>query len=205
MSGLTFLSPDRARSDLGFSPVLTSPMDRHQREHGATFEERDGWRVPVSIPGEQEHLEHAGIADLSHLGKTEVSGNVPDAIVGDTVWHRITAVKAIVLCPFPQTAAVRARLGEAGGTVLDVTGMYGVLAIVGPEALTVVRRMTPLHRFPATGDVSHVTAHVLERESAYWIVFPQEYGHYLWEVALDAAEPLGGGPIGVDAIPGGRS
>ncbi len=130
---------------------------------------------------------------------------MPDAVVGDTVWHRITADKAIVLCPFAQTAAVRARLAEAGGTVLDVTGMYGVLALVGPEAPTVMRRMSHLHRYPATGDVSHVTAHVLERDGGFWIVFPQEYGHYLWEVAADTAEPLGGGPIGVDAIPGGRS
>lgn len=205
MNSLAFLSPDQARSDLGFSPELTSPMDRHQREHGATFEVRDGWRVPVSIPGEEEHLRYVGIADLSHLGKTEVSGNVPDAVVGDTVWHRITADKAIVLCPFAQTAAVRARLAEAGGNVLDVTGMYGVMALVGPEAPTVMRRMSHLHRYPATGDVSHVTAHVLERDGGFWIVFPQENGHYLWEVAVDTAEPLGGGPVGVDAIPGGRT
>jgi len=205
MSSLAFLSPDMARTDGGFTPLLTSPLDRHQREHGATFEVRDGWKVAVAIPGEDAHLQHAGIADLSHLGKTEVSGEVPETVVGETVWHRITADKAIVLCPFAQTAAVRDRLAESGGTVLDVTGMYGVLAIAGPEALTVVRRMTHLHHFPASGDVAHVTAHVLQHADAYWIVFPQEYGHYLWEVAVDAAEPLGGGPIGVDALPGGRS
>jgi hypothetical protein len=25
-------------------------------------------------------------------------------------------------------------------------------------------------------------------------VIPQEYGHYVWEVVVDAAHPLGGGP-----------
>jgi glycine cleavage system aminomethyltransferase T len=89
--------------------------------------------------------------------------------------------------------------------VLDQTGALSILAIVGPEAPSVLRRMTHLHHFPASGDVAHVGAHVLEQEGGYWILFPQEYGHYLWEVAIDTAEPLGGGPIGVDAIPGGRS
>ena len=42
------------------------------REAGATFEERDGWLVPVFVPGEAEHLAAVGIADLSHLTKLEV-------------------------------------------------------------------------------------------------------------------------------------
>jgi glycine cleavage system aminomethyltransferase T len=178
-------------------------MARRQRDAGAAFDERDGWLVPVSIPGEQEHLAHVGIADLSHLGKTEVGGQAPGSVVGDTVWHRITADKAIVLCPYAQAAAVRARLAESGASVLDVTGAYGVLVVTGPEAPAVMRRLTHLHSFPASGDVSHVTAHVLEHDGACWIVFPQEYGHYLWEVAVDAAEPFGGGPVGVDALSGG--
>lgn len=200
MTSLDFLSPDRARSDLGFSPLLKSSMERRQRDAGATFEERERWLVPISIPGEEEHLAHAGIADLSHLGKLEATGSVPEAVVGDTVWHRVTRAKAIVLCPFPQTAAIRARLSEAGADVLDVTAALSILAVVGPEAGTVLRRMTHLHTFPASGDISQVSAHVIPRGEGYWIVFPQEYGHYLWEVAVDAAEPLGGGPVGLDAI-----
>jgi glycine cleavage system aminomethyltransferase T len=199
LSSLDFLSPDRARADLGFTPVLRSPMERHQAELGAEFVERDGWRVPVSIPGEDARLERVGIADLSHLGKTQAFGRLPESVVGDTVWHRITVDKALVLCPFTQTAAVRARLAESGADVLDVTGAYAILALAGPEAPALMRRLSHLHSFPTSGDVSHVTAHVLSRPAGYWIVFPQEYGHYLWEVAVDAAEPLGGGPVGADA------
>jgi len=85
--------------------------------------------------------------------------------------------------------------------VLDLTGALGILAVVGPQATTVIRRLTHLHHFPSGGEVAHITAHVLNpRPEAFWIVFPQEYGHYLWEVAVDRAEPLGGGPIGVDAL-----
>jgi glycine cleavage system aminomethyltransferase T len=203
MTSLDFLSPDRARADLGFAPVAKSSMERRQREAGATFEERDGWLVAVSLPHEQEHLRHAGIVDLSHLGKAEVTGSVPPPVVGESLRHAITRNKAIVLSAAGQGAAVRARLAEAGARVLDVTGALSALAVVGPDAAAVMRRLTHLHAFPASGDVSHVTAHVLVRPGGYLILFPQEYGHYLWEVAVDAAEQLGGGPAGVDAIEGG--
>jgi sarcosine oxidase gamma subunit len=37
---------------------------------------------------------------------------------------------------------------------------------------------------------------IRDGEESYRLVFGQEFGHYLWEVAVDAAEPLGGGPGG---------
>lgn len=202
MTSLDFISPDRARPEADFAPVARSSMERRQREAGATFGERDGWLVAVSLPHEERHLERAGIVDLSHLAKAEVTGRVPSPVLGETLRHTITKDKAIVLSPTGQGGAVRARLAEAGGAVLDVTGALSALAVIGPEAPAVMRRLTPLHAFPASGDVSHVTAHVLLYPGGYLIVFPQEYGHYLWEVAVDAAEQLGGGPAGIDAIEG---
>jgi glycine cleavage system aminomethyltransferase T len=200
MTSLDFLSPDRTRGDLGFAPIARSSMERRQREAGATFVERDGWLVPVELPHEREHLRHAGIADLSHVSKAEITGRVPAPVVGETLRHAITRDKAIVLSPSGQGAAVRARLAEAGARVLDVTAALSALAVVGPESTAVMRRLTHLHSFPASGDVSHVTAHVALYRDGYLILFPQEYGHYLWEVAVDAAEQFGGGPAGVDAI-----
>ena len=173
---------------------------------GARFEERDGWLVPISIPGEADRLGRVGIGDLSHLGKLEVRRRGgPRRSASDVVWYRITGRRrAIVLCPYPQLPLAR-RSPRALRLVLDQTGAFGVLALVGPEAPLVLRRLTHLHELPASGDVAHVAAHVLERDGGYWIVFPQEYGHYLWEVAVDAAEPFGGGPVGVDAIDRERS
>ena len=77
----------------------------------------------------------------------------------------------------------------------------GILGVVGSQAATLIRRLTHLDHFPAGGEVAHITAHILNpADETYWIVFPQEFGHYLWEVAVDRAGPLGGGPIGVDAL-----
>jgi glycine cleavage system aminomethyltransferase T len=202
MSALDFLSPDRAKDGGGFTPVLRSPMERCQREAGAQFEERDGWLVPVSLPGEADRLRQVGIADLSHLGKLEVFGDgAPEERPG-VVWYPYRPGRALVLCPYRDCFLLRSTLARRFDWVLDQTAAFAVLALVGPQAPVVLRRMTHLHGLPASGDVSHVGAHVFERDAGYWIVFPQEYGHYLWEVAVDAAEPLGGGPVGVDAIVG---
>ncbi len=203
---LDFLSPSRARLDLGFSPLLKSSLERRQRDAGAHFEERNGWLVPVSIPGEADRLAHVGIGDLSHLAKFEVRGAAapPDGGEG-AVWHWIAPERALALCPYAQSDWLRDRLERAFPFVLDQTAAYGVLLVVGPEASTLMRRLTHLDTFPASGDVAHVASHVFEQDGGYWIVFPQEFGHYLWEVATDAAEPLGGGPVGVAAIERGHS
>lgn len=195
---LDFLSVAAARDAAGMHPVARSALERAQREAGAVFEERDGWLVPVSIPGEDERIAHVGIADLSHLTKLEVRP-AGDPLEGDgIVWYTISPRRALALCAPALATSVRERL--AGRLVLDVTGALSIVALVGPQAETVLRRLTHLHHFPAGGEVAHVTAHVLKRRGGYWILCPQELGQYMWEVAVDRAAALGGGPIGVDAL-----
>ena len=199
MSALEFLSVSAASA----GAVAKSSMERAQREAGARFEERDGWLVPVAIPGEEEHLGAVGVADLSHLTKLEVrpAGEPPELVTDryKPVWYAISPRRALVLGEAEGATAVQSQLSDR--LVLDVTAALGILAVVGPDAGTLIRRLTHLHRFPSGGEVAHITAHVLNpAPDTYWVVFPQEYGHYLWEVAVDRAQPLGGGPIGVDAL-----
>lgn len=201
MSALGFLSPSNAADAKGFHPVARSSMDRRQRDAGATFEERGGWLVPVSIPGEAERLDRVGVADLSHVTKLEVRPAGEPATGRAVVWYPLSQRRALCFCHVPELPSVEEQL--AGRTVYDVTAALGILAVVGPEADTVIRRLTHLHHFPSSGEVAHVNAHVLKPGDAYWLVFPQELGHYLWSVVVDRAAVLGGGPIGVDALPQG--
>ena len=195
---LPFLSVDAATDHGDVHPVAKSAIERAQRDLGATFEERYGWLVPVSIPGEKEHLAAVGIADVSHLTKIELRpAGVP--IEGeDVIWYEISPRRALVLCPPSLGASVRGQVGDRFS--LDVTGAYSVIAIVGPEAETVLRRLTHIHHFPSGGEIAHIQGHVLEQGGAYWMICPQELGHYVWDVAVDRASALGGGPIGVDAL-----
>jgi glycine cleavage system aminomethyltransferase T len=173
-------------------------MERRFREAGATFEERDGWLVPVSVHGEAGHLAAAGVADLSHLTKLEVRP-APAAAGAGIVTYAISPRRGLLLFTAGLASVVSEHLAGAP-FVLDVTAQHGIMAIIGPEAPTVIRRLTHLHHFPSSGAVAHITAHVLKRDGGYWIVFPQEYGHYLYEVAVDRAAALGGGPVGVDTL-----
>ena len=198
MSELEFLSPDRAAAGNGFAPILKSSMERRQRDAGARFEERDGWLVPVSFEGETDHLHRVGVADLSHLGKIEVRGQAN--VVNGDVWYQITPERALCLCPYPRTASLREQFRESFRLVVDKTAALAILALAGPEAPVALRRLSSLSSFPASGPLANVPAHVLEQNSSFWIVFPQEYGHYLWGVVVDTVEPLGGGPVGVDAL-----
>ena len=211
MSGLGFLSVDAARD----GAVARSAIDRAQRDLGATFEERGGWHVAVSIPGEENH-EAVGIADVSHLTKLELrpagepvvvpGGDPGTRLKPDTrtlAWYEISPRRALVLCAPALGDAVRAA--SSGRFSLDVSGAYSVIAIAGPEAGTVLRRMTHLHDFPCGGEIAHAQGHVLEREGGYWVLCAQELGHYVWEVAVDRASALGGGPVGVDALPSGAA
>ena len=188
-----FLSVDAATG----GALARSALDRAQRELGAVFEEREGWLVPVSVPGEEKHA-GVGIADMSWLTKIEVRP-ARDPIGGDSVvWYPISPRRALALCPPSQGHAVRAQVGDRFS--LDVTGAWSVIAIVGPEAKTVLRRLTHLHQFPSGGEIAHVQGHVLERDGGYWVLVAQEYGHYVWDVAVDRASALDGGPVGVDAL-----
>jgi glycine cleavage system aminomethyltransferase T len=198
---LDFLSPSLARDADRFHPVARSAAERLFRAAEATFVERDGWLVATAVPAEDDHLARVGIADLSHLGTLDLRPARAADVQGDGVTtYRLSPRRALVL--YPQAA--RSAVGEqvsGGGLVVDVTGAYTVLALTGPEARALVARLTHLHHFPSGGEVAHVTGHVLPAGAGYRILVAQEHGHYVAEVALDCARPLGGGLVGVDVLP----
>ncbi len=161
MSDLGFLSPARAADDA----VWRSPLERA--------------------------LAHApaGIEDVSRTGKLEVRGDVAAITDGEVV--RLTPERALVLCPWEETTAVRARLRGEGLYVVDQTAGFAGLRIQGQ---TLVRRLTDLDldRLPAAGALAHVQAIVLrDGEDTFRVFVPQEYGHYVAEVVVDAAEGVG--------------
>jgi len=220
-AALRFLSPGAAADADGFHPVARSAMERRFRDAGATFEERGGWLVPTAVPGEAEYLQHVGVGDLSHVTKLDVRPAGEPVTGRAVIWYPLSSRRALCFCHAPELDDVTTQL--AGREVLDVTAASVVLVLTGPEAGTLLRRLTHLHDFPCGGSVAHVTAHVLvptalagetgpvpteapaegpDTSGPYWIVAPQEYGAYLYDVAVDRAAALGGGPVGVDALGG---
>ena len=160
---LDFLSPDRA--------------DAEAR-----------WRSPL-----ERGLEHAPpeIADLSLTGKLDVRGDLDSFDAKGVELVRITPERGLVLCDFTKTGNVLARLADRF-LVVDMSGALAGLQLRG-EAL--MRRLTDLDldSLPAVGAVAHVQAYVLRDDAeTFRLFFPQEYGHYVAEVVVDAAEGLRG-------------
>ncbi|HEX2045673.1 MAG TPA: hypothetical protein VHF23_08615 [Gaiellaceae bacterium] len=151
--------------------------------------EQAAWRSPL-----ERALAHApaGIADVSRTGKLEVRGDVADLEDADTYEVvKLTPTRALVLCGFDDVPAVRASLRRRFRTVVDQTAGYAGLRVRGAAVL---RRVTDLdlETLPAAGAVAHVPGLVLrDDEETFRILVPQEYGHYVAEVVVDAAEGVG--------------
>jgi sarcosine oxidase gamma subunit len=147
------------------------------------------WRSPL-----ERALTHApaGIEDLSRTGVLEVRGELNGLDAGDAEVVRLTPERALVLCPFESAAAMRERLAGARRQVVDLSAAWAGLQVQG-EGL--MRRLTDLDldALPALGSLAHM--HVLavrDEGEMFRVYFPQEYGHSVAEIVLDAAEGLGG-------------
>jgi len=216
---LAFLSP-------GPGAPARSPMAPGAEAAGATFEDRDGWAVATSFPDQDRWSSTVGYADLSHLGKIEIQGDVA-AITGHTLklgcalraqgawWCPYSAQRAVVLCAPGDTAALRdhltASVADANGlaSVIDVTTAQGAMTILGPLAGETFARFTAIDlRAQVTpplafrpGSVARTGGAILcEAPDRYLMLFGAALGQYVWTVVADAAGHLGGGPVGVDSL-----
>jgi sarcosine oxidase gamma subunit len=156
---LSFLSPDQASPEA----VWRSPLER----------------ALADAPAE--------ITDVSLTGKLDVRGDIASLKTRALEIIRLTPERALVLCDFTRTAEVRAKLEER----FYVVDLSGTLAGVQVRGETVMRRLTDLDltALPAVGNVAHVQAYVLRDDAeTFRLFFPQEYGHYLAEVVVDAVE-----------------
>ena len=130
-----------------------------------------------------------GVRDLSADGKVELRGDltlIELTEVEELV--RLTPRRGLLLTDDPLGAVSRAR--ESGVRAYDMTGGLAGLAFEGE---TLFRRLTDLDpgALPTAGGFARVFAVLVsdggERFRAY---FPQELGHYVAEVVLDAIAGL---------------
>lgn len=191
MSTLDFISIDKAEHSGRFQPVLKSPMHRRLTEAGAVFEERDGWLVATHVPGQDRY--RIAIRDVTASYRVEEGDGSLDIEFGDGEHGvRPSTGKGQTL-----VACYRGGAGAAREGFLDTSAAWGAIEVDGPGASTVMRRLTELDLddLPVLGALAHVRALVARPgDERYLVVIPQEYGHYVWEAVVDAADPLGGGP-----------
>ncbi len=197
-----FLETAVAPCDDRFSPLLRSSLAHRHRAAGVRFEERDGWLVPAGYPAAGDER-RVVIVDSSHVGKLEVrGGDTPDdPAIADCV--QVGPAHWVVLCRYPELAALHARLAQHARLVIDRTSAWCALVLAGEAANELLGSLSHVASLPARGPLGRVPATFLRRPSGIWILVSQEYAQYAWDLALDLAVPLGGAPAGSDdlAIP----
>jgi sarcosine oxidase gamma subunit len=194
-----FLTTAPAEAETTFEPVLRSSLAHRHRALGAQLELRDGWFVPVAYPDETPRLE-AGVADVSHVGKLELfaTAEPSDEAIQDSL--RVGPGHWVLVCRYPDLLGLGQRLAATCELVVDRTSAWCALLLAGPGRETLLRRMSHIDVVPGRGPIGKVPATILSRSTGYWLLFPQEFAQYGWDLAVDAAAPLGGGPVGVDAV-----
>ncbi len=160
MTTLDFLSPGRCAPE-----TLASPLAR-------------------ALAGGPE-----GLRDLSTDGKVELRGDLDLAGLDEgEELVRLTPHRGLLLTDDPLEALERSR--ERGLRAYDMTGALAGLAF---EGVQLFRRLTDLDpaALPTAGGFARISAVLVrddgERFRAY---FPQELGHYVAEVVLDALAGL---------------
>ncbi len=193
MTSFEFLEPVGAA-------VARSPMEGQALAAGARMELREGWNVAVSYPAAAPDAPVAW-ADLSHLRKREVAG--PHELTFGTA----TRTNGAWWCPVTRERTL--VIGSADVDALDVTTALAALAIVGPQAREVLARFCALDLRPQSmavggfrpGSLARTPGYVLREDAdRFLMLFGWALGEYMWTVVADAAEALGGGPVGVDAL-----
>jgi glycine cleavage system aminomethyltransferase T len=218
VSALDFLTPAAASDQV----AAKTPMERLARGAGARFERREGWNVAVDYgePSvERTRVERTvGFADRSWMRKLELHGEAVTGSLGLSLgtaqrrgdgawWCPVTPTRVLIL---GGTNAGTPELELPGGvSTVDLTCGLAAMTLVGPGCRELLARFCAIDVRPAVapvnefrpGSVARTPGYVLiEAPDRLLIMVGWALGEYLWEVVADAAEHLGGGPVGIEAL-----
>ena len=165
-----------------------------------------------------EWLDSGGATRADGGGATDAGDRIAlgrAARFDDAWWCPYTPERALVLCEPGASAAMLERLARAASrrdgltSVTDVTAAFGALVIAGPLAREAIARFCALDLRDAVapvegfrpGSVARTPGAILRAgEHSFLMLFGAALGRYVWTVVADAAQSLGGGPVGLDAL-----
>ncbi len=130
-------------------------------------------------------------------------------------WCPVSPCKLLVLSEpdsGANAAVLEAAASDPGVTVLDLSCGLCAMTLVGPGYRELLARFCAIDVRPAVtpvagfrpGSVARTPGYLLrERDDQLLLLVGWAFGEYLWEVIADAAQNLGGGPVGADVLAAG--
>jgi heterotetrameric sarcosine oxidase gamma subunit len=127
-------------------------------------------------------------------------------------WCPVTPARALVLAEPACASALRLSLESAAGpgaTIVDVTCGLAAMSLLGAGCAELLARFCAIDVRPALasvgafrpGSVARTPGYLLRAgEHELLVLVGWALGEYLWRVVADAAEHLGGGPVGAEAL-----
>jgi hypothetical protein len=212
VSALAFMSPIAAEDADG--PRARSPMERRALAAGGVLEARGGWNVATRYGA--PHVERArlsetvGFVDCSQLRKLELHGSELGSLglkpgiaeLRDGAWWcPVTPSRVLVLggdqpLTFPDSVQT-----------VDLSCGLCAMTLAGPGCRELLARFCAIDVRPEISPVTSFRPGSVARTPGYLLVETADrllimvgwaLGDYLWEVVADAAEHLGGGPVGAE-------
>jgi|SRR5579863_4728692 len=218
-------------------PVKYSPLYHRLASMGANFSEVSGWLVASRFVDARQEAQSAqsaiGLCDLSsadlweaqgadleQLLVTVLGGRVPDSgqsmLCADGYVCRLSQKQALFVFD-SEGRSVLSKLNDAAGSSgclhwVDRTSGFGRLLLCGPQARSVLRKVTPFDvresAFPglhcAWTPMAGVRVLLVRRDRrdlpAYEILVSREYAEYLWDAVMEAGREYQMRPCGFESV-----
>ena len=160
-----------------------------------------------------------------------LSSNLPDLAVGmvrqveieiaggrlSALLARLTQDEFAVLTPPAQAPAAAELLGAATDScahVLDISSGLAGIALTGPASSEILSAITQLNvsaqGMPnltcAQSQFAEIQGLLVRHDTvdlrSYQLYVSREFGEYFWESVVEAAQEIGAGPVGTEAVAG---
>jgi len=218
-----------------FKPVARSPLHQRLSQGGVNFSQAGGWLVAEHFGNPQGEVQStrsaAGLADLSSSAKWEAQGADLAQSLRTILEREPVEPGRVVLCEGGYICRLSTEqafliLDETDGIVLrrlrersngclhlvDRTSGFGHLVLCGPQARTVLCKVTSLNlgesAFPdlrcAWAPMAGIRVLVVRKNHrdlpAYEILVSREYAEYLWDAVTEAGREYLLRPLGLEAV-----
>ena len=180
-----------------------------------------------------------GLCDISPAGKLKLQGSDLDQLLAavfpgagglavggvrlvasgpgpaQVVLARLALDEILAVTPTDQAPSLAETLGggpDRCAHVVDLTSALAGVRITGPEAGSLLARVTELDASPsalpdmgcAQTKVAEVHGTLLRMDlggvPSYDLYFSRDFGEYMWDALMEAGELHGAAPVGIDAM-----